>query len=72
MGCIFFPCTTVKCQHSFTVGMQSSSSFTKPRRNVVHVDRQRTSHPLRGHLLPFIGVGVAFGQVLRQHGFFCE
>ena len=33
---------------------------------------RRIGHPLRGNLVPLIGVGVAFGNVLRQHGFFCK
>ena len=60
---LFFSCVIV--------GMQRTKlSLKNPRRNVFQVYRQTGPHPLTGNLVPLIGVGVAFGQVLRQHGFF--
>ena len=42
------------------------NSFTGSKRTLNSRKERRLGHPLRGSLVPIIGVGVAFGQVLRQ------
>lgn len=42
------------------------NSFPKSKRISNSRQEKRLGHPLRGNLVPIIGVGVAFGQVLRQ------
>ena len=41
-------------------------SFPKSKRISNSRKEKRIGHPLRGNFVPIIGVGVAFGQVLRQ------
>ena len=50
----------------------NKSPLSKPRHTAISRRGRRIGHPLRGNLVPLIGVGVAFGNVLRQHGFFCK
>ena len=40
--------------------------FPKSKQILNSRKAKRIGHPLKGNLVPIIGVGVAFGQVLRQ------